>query len=143
MSLQGPSYADGHLFVAAIRVLDHREGRPPTVEEVASLLGHSREIAYHIARGLAERGIVHLLAGPFETRIEITDHTALEGLPRGEDGPAFEEDLRAFQEKKRKDRDEMGGFFAEGGVEKKKQEKLSKMEEEFRKFKKSRSGEEE
>ncbi len=143
MGMQGPSYNEGHVFVAAVRVLEHKESRPPTVEEVAALLGESREIAYHLARGLAEKGVLRLLTSPFDTHVEIADHLRIEELPRGESGPGFEEDLREFREKKKKDRDEMSGFFSTGGPDKKKKDKLSKMEEEFRKFRKTRDGEEE
>ncbi|MBM3321723.1 MAG: hypothetical protein FJY73_13755 [Candidatus Eisenbacteria bacterium] len=138
MPARGPQYEEGHLFVAAVRVLAHREGRPPTVEEIAELLGDSREIAYHLARGLAEKGVLRLLANPFETHVEVADHLALEELSREEHGPGFEEDLREFQERKKKDRDEMSDFFMGDGREKKKKDKLSKMEEEFRKFRKSK-----
>jgi hypothetical protein len=142
MPSQGPVYEEAHVFAAAVRVLAHKEGRPPTVEEIAELLGQSREIAYHLARGLAEKGVLRIVKNPFETHVEIADHLAIESLPREEKGPGLEEDLREFREKKKKGQDEMSDFFATGKGEKKKEEKLSKMEEEFRKFKKSRSPDE-
>ncbi|MFH1679995.1 MAG: hypothetical protein ABIH26_05050 [Candidatus Eisenbacteria bacterium] len=143
MPTRGPLYEEGHLFVAAVRIVAHRESRPPTVEEIAELLGQSREIAYHLARGLAEKGVLRLLANPFETHVEIADHLAVEELPREDHGPGIEKDLREFQERKKKDHDDMSGFFSGHGREKKKDEKLSKMEEEFRKFRKSKSPDEE
>lgn len=134
MNTRGPLYEEAHLYVAAIRVLAHKTGRPPTVEEVADLLGDSREAAYHLARSLAAKGIVRLMENPFETHLEVRDHVALEGLPREETGPGIAEDIEEFHEKKKKEHDEMGDFFKTGGVEKTKGKKLSKMEEEFLKF---------
>ena len=53
MELQA-TYHEGHLIVAAIRILKHRHGgRPPTVEEVAEELGCD-SLAYLSIDGLYE-----------------------------------------------------------------------------------------
>jgi len=143
MPKQGPLYEEGHLFVAAVRVLSHKENRPPTLDEVTELLNLSKEVVFLTARGLADRGILHLMENPFEIHVEIADHLAIEELPRDDTGPGFGEDLDEFHEKKKREQDEMGDFFKNGGMEKKKGEKLSKMEEEFRRFRRHRSGDDE
>ncbi|MBN1824903.1 MAG: hypothetical protein JW958_01470 [Candidatus Eisenbacteria bacterium] len=143
MEKQGPNYDEGHLFVAAIRILRHREQRPPTVEETAEFLGHAREVGYLLARGLAEKGIVDLVENPFETHLEIRDHLALENLPREEKGPGFGEDLEEFRKRKEKERDELGAFFASGGESETKKKKLDALGEAFRKYRNAKSGEEE
>lgn len=143
MPIRDPLYEESHLYVAAVRVIAHRSGRPPTVEEVAEILDLSKESAYHLARSLAKKRILRILENPFETHLEVADHVALESLPREEKGPGIAEDLEEFSEKKKKEFDQMGDFFKTGGVDKTKEKKLSKMEEEFRKFRRRAEEEEE
>ena len=72
---------EGHAHVAAIRVLRYRLGRPPTMEEVAEVLGSRTEITNHRMRKLAALGIVHLVENPFNVHLSVADHLALERLP--------------------------------------------------------------
>ena len=134
VSTRDPLYDESHLYVAGVRVLAHTHHRPPTVEEVAELLDLSKEAAYHLARALSARKILRLVESPFETHLEIADHRLLESLPRVETGPGIAEDLEEFTEKKKKEHDQLGNFFKTGGVDKTREKKLSKMEEEFKKF---------
>ncbi|MFH1278113.1 MAG: hypothetical protein ABIK65_07020 [Candidatus Eisenbacteria bacterium] len=134
MSTRDPLYEESHLYVAGVRVLAHTHHRPPTVEEVADLIDLSKEAAYHLARALAGKHILRMIENPFETHLEIADHRALESLPREETGPGIAEDLEEFTEKKKKEHDKLGDFFKTGGMEKTKEKKLSKIEEEFKKF---------
>ena len=53
----GPVYELGHLIVAAIRVISHRESRPPTLKELGDLLGFSPEFTGQLIRGLEEKNI--------------------------------------------------------------------------------------
>ena len=55
-----PDYRQGHLVVAAVRVLGHTGEKPPTYEEIGKLLGISHEVVGVVARGLANHGIRHL-----------------------------------------------------------------------------------
>jgi len=136
MKKLGPSHEEGHLFVAAVRLLQHVHNRPPTVEEIGEMLFLSPEIAHHRARGLEEKGIVRIVANPFETLVEIADYLALEDLPREEAGPGFGEDLTEFEEKKRKEQEKLKSLFSSGEPDRKKQGRIDKLEEEFRKFRK-------
>ena len=43
-----PSQQQAHLMVAGVRVLEHQQNRPPSVDELASLLEMSREVAQMI-----------------------------------------------------------------------------------------------
>lgn len=138
MSNQGPSYDDGHLFVAAIRILEHRLNRPPSVEEVGEMLNRSVEIAHLHVRGLESSGIVRVVKTPFETHLEIVDHVKLEELPKGEQTAAFGEDLDKFREKKKKELESMESFFASGGEDDKKKKKMETLDSAFEKFQKSK-----
>src|SRR5512145_925482 len=60
-----PNYHEAHLIVAAVRVLSHRDQRPPTPEEVASLLGITSEKVHIVVHELGGLGVLRLLKSPF------------------------------------------------------------------------------
>ena len=51
-------YTTAHLFVAAVRVLDHQEGAPPSLEAVCRLLDFSEEKGSYLLNRLRELKIV-------------------------------------------------------------------------------------
>ncbi len=133
-----PTYQEGHLIVAAIRVLENQHGRPPSVEEIAGLIGHSVEISHMFIRGLEASAILRVMQTPFETAVEIVNHLALEELSAEEKKVAFGDDLEEFKEKKRKEQEAMEAFFASGGVDEEKKKKLDKLADDFEAFRNSR-----
>jgi hypothetical protein len=135
MELQA-TYHEGHLIVAAIRVLKHRHGgRPPTVEEVAEQLALSREWIGVVAAALARAGVLDELTGPFETRIDIRDHLALEDLPRADATAGVDEELREFSAKKREEEEGLRKLFASGDALKKQQSKMGKLADDLKRYK--------
>lgn len=139
-----PPYEKGHLIVAAIRVLTHRGGRPPLDGEVAELLDMSAELVRALIHGLAEQGIVRVLQNPFETRVEIGDYAKLESLPRESEAPRIGSELEAFHERYRERQAEMGKLFAGDEVSRRKQDRVGRLDAEFRRFRQrtGRPGEE-
>jgi len=94
-------YHSGHLFVAAMRVLEHRHNRPPTVEEVAEMTGMAMEQAGRICRRLIEIRAVREVESGIKTRLLIDDHLALEQLPRAAENTGLDKELEKFQAKRR------------------------------------------
>jgi len=133
-----PSYEDAHLVVAAIRVLCHREPKPPTPEQVAELLDLPDELVRSIVVSLGDLGVLHLMESPFETRIELGDHTLVEDLPRGAEGPTMKDEIEDFVERKKKEVEETKKMFTPDEIQKKKKEKMTKLEDEMKKMKKSK-----
>jgi DNA-binding Lrp family transcriptional regulator len=131
-------YDDGHLLVAAVRVLTHREGRPPSVEEAAKAIGMSREVGHHLVRRLAALGIVRLVETPFEARLIVEDHTRLEEIPRGEAGPAIASEFEMFKAKQDEKQRALDHLFGEGVMEKKRKDRVTSLEEQFKKFRETR-----
>jgi DNA-directed RNA polymerase specialized sigma subunit len=128
-----PSYVQGHLVVAAIRLLVHLEQRPPSDERVAELLAVPREEVAHWARGLHRHGAIRIVTSPFETRYEIADHTRLESLPREHEKRGLAEEVESFKERHARETESLKHLF---GTEKdRKKESLSKLEEELNRFK--------
>jgi hypothetical protein len=129
-----PSYEEGHLLVAAVRLLAHRDRRPPTIEDVARETGQPPEMCGHLARSLASLGIVKLLKNPFDARVEILDHLRLEKLPRGERPPAIEGEIQEFRRKFEREREEMQEKLLGKVHEKKARDRITGMEKKLSSF---------
>lgn len=132
---QIPSRSKAHLIVAAVRVLEYRLDRPPSVEEIGELLDLSREVAGHLVRALESRGIVSTIKGPFDLRVTVADYVRLEELPLEESGVGFKNEVdefhKRFEEKNRK----LQNLFDTGAQEEQQKERFSDLETELKKFK--------
>jgi DNA-binding transcriptional regulator YhcF (GntR family) len=91
-------YHTAHLVVAAIRVLEHRDGHPPSVEAVGQLLSASVEQIHRLCRKLEQQGIVELTSGAYGDRAFIRDHTAIEQLPDDTPKAGMEDELEKFRQ---------------------------------------------
>ena len=131
-----PSYEDGHLVVAAIRVLCHRAAKPPTPEDVAGLLDLPADFVRAVIIALGTLGVLRVIENPFETRAELGDHRLLEDLPRASESPSIKDELDSFVERKKKEAKDTEKMFSPGEMEKKKKEKMSKLDDEMKRMKK-------
>ncbi len=95
-------YKDGHLFVAAIRILEHQHGSPPALKEIAELLKFSAEQTGLISRRLQDCGIVKLVESAFGDRWGIENHLAIEDLPRDVASSQMDEALKLFKAERSK-----------------------------------------
>ena len=90
-------YTSAHLFVAAVRVLDHQDGAPPALEAVCRLIDHSDEKGHYLLNRLKESGIVDTVKSGFNDRIVVADHLAIEELPRDTEESRLEQELKKFK----------------------------------------------
>ncbi|NNG02440.1 MAG: hypothetical protein HKM93_23905 [Desulfobacteraceae bacterium] len=128
-------YQDCHLFVAAIRVLEHNNTAPPAMEDICRLLHFSGEKGGLICRKLTELEVIDIVEGAYGNRMVIRDHLKLEAIPQTPETDKLSREIEKFheersqltqkvasfkadQEKKQKD------LFAE--IEKKLKQKLEK-----------------
>jgi len=95
-------YYEGHLFVAAIRVLEHRHGAPPSLDQIAELLRLSNEQAGLVSRRLSEGGMIAQVEGAFEGRWVVADHLKLEELPREVESTELDDAIKKFQAERNK-----------------------------------------
>jgi DNA-binding Lrp family transcriptional regulator len=103
MSRQGKNpYQEGHLFVAAIRILEHQSSSPPALKEIAELLGFSTEQAGLISRRLEDHGIVKIVESAFGDRWDVDDHLKLEELAQASTVDQMDEALEQFKAEKSK-----------------------------------------
>jgi hypothetical protein len=95
-------YNEAHLFVAAVRILQHLKRTAPPVEDVCTMLSVSVESGLAVCRKLKKLGIIELIEDPFSTRLNVANHLEIENLPREikeEDGLA--KDIELFMAKKK------------------------------------------
>ena len=90
-------YKSAHLFVAAVRVLEHRKSAPPSIEDVCEMLSISVEQGSYICRKLKEHQVIALVESAYGPRIFIKDHLKLEDIPAEEQEDRLGEALKEFQ----------------------------------------------
>ncbi|MGD2186626.1 MAG: hypothetical protein PVI71_10880 [Desulfobacterales bacterium] len=91
-------YTNAHLFISAIRVCEHQNSTPPTVEDICRVLSMSIEHSSYLCRKLKEMGIIDEVEGSYGNRLFIRDFLKIEEIPRGEDESKLEDELKKFQE---------------------------------------------
>ncbi len=113
-------YTNAHLVVSAIRVLEHRKGAPPSVDDVCGMLSFPAEQGFRLCRKLKDLGIIDLVEGAFGTRLAVRDFMKIETISRETREKGLQDALEQFkstqdaysdkvaaikaaQEKKRKD----------------------------------------
>ena len=112
-------YFQGHLMVAAIRVYEHLNSRPPTVDDICGLINFSREQGHFISRKLQDIDVIKAVEGSFGIRLFINDHLNLEDLPRGEPQNRLQDDLKKFQDTQKAFSRKMESFQAQQKQKKK------------------------
>jgi hypothetical protein len=90
-------YEKSHLWVAAIRMLEHQTGRAPSVNEVCEALSFSLEEGNFIGKKLVELGVIDITEGPFGTRLFVANHTRLEEIPRSDEGKGMAAEIEKFR----------------------------------------------
>ena len=124
-------YAEAHLMVAAIRVFEHKNSRPPTIEELCQTIEFSVEKGSFICRKLEELEIVEAVEGSYGTRLFVRDHLKIEDIPRGESENNFEEELKKFQHDRKAISQKIETFQAE--QKQKKKDLFAEMEKKLKK----------
>jgi hypothetical protein len=112
-------YSQAHLMVAAIRVYEHLNSRPPTVEEACRVINFSAEQGHLLCRKLQKSDIIKAVEGSYGIRLFISDHLKLEDLPRVEEDSNLENDLKKFQDSQKAFSRKIESFQAEQKQKKK------------------------
>ena len=128
---------EAHLLLAAIRVQSHLKERSPTPEEVADLLDLSESSVRLQLVFLQDLGAVDLVDSAFATHAEIRDHLQVENLGESA-GPALSEDLKEFDRRKQEESERMAHLFDSGESEQERQDKLGRMDEELKEFRRQK-----
>ncbi len=91
-------YSAAHLFVAAIRVCEHKQSAPPSIDEVCRVISFSLERGNFICKQLKEKEIVEAVEGPYGVRLSVKNHLKIEDIPKEEKENALSDELSKFKE---------------------------------------------
>jgi hypothetical protein len=126
------AYTEAHLFVAAIRVLQHQGGCPPKLEDVCAMLRMSVELGHTLCRKLVKRGIVETFEDPFSIKLAVANHLEIEILPKKvEEENSLAKELEKFQSEKKNVEQKVATIQAE--MAKKRQDLFADIEAKFKK----------
>ena len=126
------AYTEAHLFIAATRVLHHKGGCPPALEDVCTLLGFSVELGHTISRRLEKHGIVEILSDPFSVKLAVANYLEIEKLPKQQaEENSLAKELEKFQSEKKSTEQKVAAMQAE--IAKKKQDLFADIEAKFKK----------
>ena len=120
------AYEEGHAHVAAIRVLQYRMKRPPTIDEVAEVLGSKSELTNHRLRALEKLGIVTIVENPFESHVSVRDYLALEKLPAEVSEAGLSDAVKDFRRRQAEKAEEMMKVFEETDPEREKKDRTER-----------------
>jgi len=93
-------YGSAHLFVAAIRILEHQNATPQSIDDVCRMLSFSPEQGNYICRKLKELDILDVVESAFGDKLYIHNHLKIEDIPKGKQVSRLEEELKNFQRSK-------------------------------------------
>ena len=91
-------YHEAHIFVAAIRIFEHLNSRPPSVDELCRSINFSIERGNFIARKLEALDIIEAVKGSYGHRLYVSDHLRIEDIPRGAPGSTMEDEVKKYQD---------------------------------------------
>lgn len=94
-------YYKSHLIVAAVRVLDHQKGVPPTVAEISHLLSFSIEEVQATCNQLHEKGVLQIVQSATGERLCVNDPRPLEKLPKEKQSSDMEKEIKRFAAEKK------------------------------------------
>jgi hypothetical protein len=124
-------YTTAHLFVAAVRLLDYRDGAPPALEAVCRLLDFSDEKGSYLLNRLKAQNIVDTVKSGYNDRIVVADHLAIEDLPRDTEESRLEQELKKFKEGKDTMKEKVASIKAQ--QDQKKQDLFAEIEKKLKK----------
>ncbi|MBT7311089.1 hypothetical protein HN843_04960, partial [bacterium] len=122
---------EGQLIVSAVIVLAHITNSPPSEPEVAELLNIPPEVVGLKVSAMVECGIMLRVESAFENHLEVIDFNKLDELIPDDSVADIKEDLAEFEERKKAEAEKMSSLFDENDHERKKAERIKKMEESF------------
>lgn len=126
------AYSEAHLFVAAIRICEHKTGAIPSIEDVCKLLDYSAEHGHTVCRKLQKKNVVKTFEDPFSFKVTVADYLSIETFskePEKEDNLAKE--IEAFKAKKKDMSKEVEAIQAE--LDRKKQDMFADIEARLKK----------
>jgi hypothetical protein len=124
-------YSQAHLFVAAIRVYEHVNSHPPTLEDLCRTINFSVEQGNLICRRLEDMDIIEAVEGSYGVRLFVRSHQKIEDIPRGVQESKLEEELKKFRDNQKAISHKIESFQAQ--QQQKKKDLFAEMEKKLKK----------
>ena len=126
-----------HLVVVGIRVFVHREGKAPSVEELADFLKSTPELIHHTTNRLEKEEVLRPVRTSFETKLYIRDLSKLHDLPE-EVIPDLDQEIQKKREERKTDHKKLEAMFSAETIKLRQAKKLAALEKKLRKGPRSR-----
>ncbi len=94
-------YNSAHLIVSAIRILEHQDNVPPSVENICKMLSFSIEHGNLICNKLKAMDIVDIVDSAFGNKLYIRDFTRIETLPAEEEDTSIKDELKKYTDSRK------------------------------------------
>jgi hypothetical protein len=126
------AYTEAHLFVAAIRVLQHQGGSPPKLEDVCAMIRISVELGHTLCRRLEKLGVIETFEDPFSIKLAVANHLEIENISRKvKEENSLAKELEKFKAEKKNVEQKVATIQAE--MAKKRQDMFADIEAKFKK----------
>jgi len=119
--------SQAHLIAAGVRVFAHREGKPPSAEELAEFLHTTPELVYHMVNRLEQEEVLRTVRTSFETKVYLRKPEKLRDLPE-QTIPELEEEMHKQRERKREEQEKLSAGLSAAAVKRRQQERLAELE---------------
>jgi hypothetical protein len=90
-------FVKAHLVVASIRIHDHMEKKPPSIDNISQILSFSLEQTHLLCNKLHDLEIVEIVKSAYGPRIFIKDYHKIEELPKESKAEKLDEAIKKFQ----------------------------------------------
>jgi len=118
-------YTLAHLVVAAIRIHEHKQSGPPTIENICDTLLISLEEGNRLILKLSEMQVIEALEKPGGARLFVNNHLLIEDIPNQPEINNIQSELDQFKESRKEHINKIKSIQTEQAEKKKKlQEEL-------------------
>jgi DNA-binding MarR family transcriptional regulator len=122
-------YEEAQIVLAAIRLFQHREKRPPRMKELAEFSCLSLETVHHLCNRLEKVGAIDRIRSAFEDGIVLKESLRAEELREETGSPDIKDDIDKVRVEQERKVQEVEKRFSKDLLEKEKQDIFSGIEE--------------
>ena len=91
-------YYDAHLVAASIRLFEHQNHTPPSIEDISRMLSFSTEQGSLLCKKMKDRNIIDIIEGAFGTKLYLLNHLLIEEIKQEEPESSIASEVKKFQE---------------------------------------------
>ena len=124
-------YRDAHLVAASIRLFEHKNQTPPSIEDISRMLGFPVEQGALICKKMKDRNIIDIIEGAFGTKLSLLNHLLIEEIQQEEPDSSIASEVKKFQESRKMQEEKIQAIHAEH--KKKQQDLFAKLNEQLKK----------